>query len=100
MATFKYFGQDNEELFSTRPTENKWIEKHFPGVKAARVDHYNSWIGYRSTEAKVNDQWFPVVRVIEFKKTAEPHKCDSRCTSAKGNKCECSCGGKYHGSNR
>lgn len=26
------------------------------------------------------------------------HKCDVRCTHAKGHKCECSCGGKNHGS--
>lgn len=25
------------------------------------------------------------------------HKCDARCTSAKGHSCECSCGGKNHG---
>jgi len=26
------------------------------------------------------------------------HKCDARCTSAKGHNCECSCGGENHGS--
>lgn len=25
------------------------------------------------------------------------HKCDVRCTSARGNSCECSCGGRNHG---
>ena len=25
------------------------------------------------------------------------HKCDSRCTHAKGGDCECSCGGENHG---
>ena len=25
------------------------------------------------------------------------HKCDSRCTNARGSDCECSCGGKNHG---
>jgi len=29
---------------------------------------------------------------------SERHPCDERCTSAKGHKCECSCGGKNHGS--
>jgi hypothetical protein len=28
---------------------------------------------------------------------APEHKCDIRCTSARGNNCECSCGGKNHG---
>lgn len=27
--------------------------------------------------------------------TSKP--CDARCTGAKGNKCECACGGKHHG---
>lgn len=26
------------------------------------------------------------------------HKCDARCTSARGHNCECSCGGENHGS--
>lgn len=25
------------------------------------------------------------------------HKCDARCTSARGHNCECACGGKNHG---
>jgi len=25
------------------------------------------------------------------------HKCDARCTNARGHSCECSCGGKNHG---
>lgn len=29
----------------------------------------------------------------------EAHKCDARCTSAKGGDCECACGGANHGIN-
>lgn len=29
--------------------------------------------------------------------TNPDHKCDSRCTSARGPQCDCSCGGKNHG---
>jgi hypothetical protein len=29
--------------------------------------------------------------------TSAAHKCDSRCTSARGNICLCSCGGRNHG---
>jgi hypothetical protein len=25
------------------------------------------------------------------------HKCDARCTSARGHNCECACGGAMHG---
>ena len=27
----------------------------------------------------------------------EDHKCDARCTGARGHNCDCSCGGKNHG---
>jgi hypothetical protein len=30
-------------------------------------------------------------------KVAPDHRCDARCTSAKGHNCECSCGGLNHG---
>lgn len=30
--------------------------------------------------------------------TVPEHKCDARCTSARGHVCNCSCGGKNHGS--
>lgn len=36
-------------------------------------------------------------RRIDFKKNPSLHKCDARCETAKGHKCECSCGGKNHG---
>lgn len=29
--------------------------------------------------------------------TNPDHKCDARCTSARGHSCECACGGKNHG---
>lgn len=38
-----------------------------------------------------------VERAIEFKQFPSMHKCDARCTNAKGHKCECSCGGANHG---
>lgn len=38
-----------------------------------------------------------VERAIEYKSNPSKHKCDARCTSAKGFKCECECGGKNHG---
>jgi hypothetical protein len=38
-----------------------------------------------------------VERKIEFKRFPSFHKCDARCTDAKGHKCECECGGENHG---
>ncbi len=39
-------------------------------------------------------------RVIFYKLRPSLHKCDARCTNAKGHNCECSCGGANHGINR
>jgi len=36
-----------------------------------------------------------VLRAVEGTVTESP--CDDRCTSARGRKCECSCGGAHHG---
>ena len=35
---------------------------------------------------------------VSYFETAKPHACDSRCTHAKGDECNCSCGGVNHGS--
>ena len=96
----KYFGEQGQELFDARPTDNRWLDEKFPGVNAVKADGYNKWIGYESKGALVNATYIPVVRIIEWKKTAEPHKCDSQCEDATGHKCECSCGGANHGKNR
>ena len=100
MAVMKFFGEDGKQLFDCRITQNKWVDQRFPGNNAVKADGYNKWIGYKVAGALANDPWFPVVRIIEWKKVAEPHKCDSRCETAKGRKCECSCGGENHGKNR
>lgn len=34
----------------------------------------------------------------QVKATVTNHKCDARCTGAKGHSCDCSCGGANHGS--
>lgn len=38
-----------------------------------------------------------VERAIERKSSPSNHKCDARCETARGFKCECSCGGRNHG---
>jgi hypothetical protein len=38
-----------------------------------------------------------IVRGRAIKAVISTHPCDVRCTSARGNLCECSCGGKNHG---
>lgn len=39
----------------------------------------------------------PVTRRIFYKANPSLHKCDGRCLHAKGNNCECACGGQFHG---
>jgi hypothetical protein len=41
--------------------------------------------------------WHTALRKIERPSFVSNHKCDGRCESAKGHKCECACGGKNHG---
>jgi hypothetical protein len=36
-------------------------------------------------------------RIIVHNANGSNHRCDSRCTHATGDKCECSCGGRNHG---
>ena len=78
MANFKYFTQ-GEEL------SNVWHDgsiystsKHFSGINS-------------------NGVRVQVERAIQRKNNPSMHKCDARCTNAKGFLCECSCGGKNHG---
>lgn len=37
-------------------------------------------------------------KIDRLKARLSAHKCDARCTNAKGHNCECSCGGKNHAS--
>lgn len=36
-------------------------------------------------------------RVIQYKRNASRHACDSRCQNARGRNCECACNGANHG---
>lgn len=74
---------------------------------AKRVEGYvrRTYAGYGRYTA--TESWPTVVcscgraypMISRIKAITTDHKCDSRCTSAKGHNCECSCGGKNHGSN-
>ena len=60
--------------------------------------------GYGRYEARI--EWPTVVcscgnqypMIDRIKGRTTEHVCDSRCTHAKGPNCDCSCGGKNHGS--
>jgi len=93
MSTFKYFS-DTTELNSVYPLRNDRFTHAFPGVRGVRYDSFNRMVGEPVEGPRAV---MPVTRAIEFKSNPSLHKCDARCQHAKGRKCECSCGGKYHG---
>lgn len=81
MANFKYFcdRDDGQTLEFSRV-------RHVSGKE---------FLGWDAASG----QWVKCTRVVEYKKFASRHACDSRCFNASGRvmKCECSCGGKNHG---
>ncbi len=82
MANMRYFAEHNGEIVRL---SNVWHDGHV----SAKANHFH---GVASDGTKLIAQ-----RAIEFKRNPSMHKCDDRCVSAKGHKCECSCGGANHG---
>lgn len=54
-----------------------------------------NWLGEGRFNYVAQSPYVYLNRIIG---TISNHKCDSRCTTARGRKCECSCGGANHGS--
>lgn len=102
MATFKYFN-GTEELFNVTSMDNKKVVTLFGALIGKKYDSFSRWVGFVAGAGTTNSERAhgigakPVTRIIEFKSRPSLHKCDARCRNAKGNCCECSCGGKHHG---
>lgn len=47
-------------------------------------------------DCRVGD-WTPRIRWTRIRATISAHECGGDCTTAKGEKCICSCGGTNHG---
>lgn len=92
MAKIKYFS-GLIEVEHPHNMLNKEFEKQFPGIKGKRYDSFSKFVGYEPGTKNI----MPIDRKIEYKSNPLLHKCDARCLNAKGNSCECSCGGKNHG---
>jgi hypothetical protein len=92
-ASVKYFSGDTL-LKSPFPVDNKKFAAAFGALRGKRNDSFTKWVGI---PADGPPAVMPVTRVIFFKSNPSLHKCDARCTNAKGHNCECSCGGKNHG---
>ena len=65
--------------------------------KHNRYDSFDRLAGATAGEDGRESAYMPVTRKIEYKRNPSKHKCDSRCRSATGHQCECSCGGQFHG---
>lgn len=108
IETVKYFA-GTKQVFDVRPVETTKFRELFGSVSAKNYEiGYSKMVGFDSANDTFNQdakRWNhdlligaqPVTRVIEFKKNPSLHKCDARCRHAKGNNCECSCGGQFHG---
>jgi hypothetical protein len=64
--------------------------KEVSRTSAAELPDGRKWRGIDCCGAPVAMKQVKGIRNDEI-------KCDSRCTSSKGHRCECSCGGKNHG---
>lgn len=94
IKNYSDFGGETVEIVSKYliPVRNEEFAKLFPGVKGRRMDGFSRYTG-KDAAGRI----LPVTRSIERKARPSNHKCDDRCTNAKGFKCECSCGGANHG---
>jgi hypothetical protein len=93
MSTAKYFSGATE-LWTVWP-EKLARFRAIGGIptKHNRYDGFSRMVG----ETIERNAVMPVTRTIFYKSNPSLHKCDGRCTHAKGHDCECSCGGKNHG---
>jgi hypothetical protein len=84
MANFKYFSG------SAQLTNVYYDGRKAYGRPEGVTPVWTAEKGWRGQDVRAD-------RVIEYKSNPSKHKCDARCTNAKGFKCECECGGKNHG---
>ena len=106
MANFRYFNALTE-LTKCYPITGAEFAERFPDEKVGAKHGSYPLIGRPADveitqdmkRADVEALYVPVERVIEYKKNPSLHKCDARCQNATGRimKCECRCGGRFHG---
>ena len=97
MGTTKYFS-GAVELAGFWPLSNARFAAI--GGKPSKHNYYDSFnrlAGYILDDQRRAIAFMPVTRKIEYKSEPSLHVCNSRCRSANGHSCECSCGGANHG---
>lgn len=83
MATFRYFAECQGAAVQL---QNVFHDGHVSS-------HASHFFGRCPTCGEQHQ----VARKIERPSMPSQHECDGRCMSARGFRCECSCGGKNHG---
>lgn len=97
-ATTKYFSGDIElrGAFSLPRVE---VRAQFPTGKIKKYDDFHLWVG--TTDGRYSTTaYLPVTRIIRYNEAGSKHRCDTRCVNAKRGDCECSCGGRNHGTGK
>lgn len=92
---FRYFSGETE-LATFYPLPRATVRAKFPAGAIKKYDDFSLKVGTIDGRYSATD-FLPVTRVIRFNPNGTRHECGSRCRSAKGCDCECSCGGKFHG---
>lgn len=72
----------------------KAIRTLHPEAALKRIDSFSAWVG---GEKYSRENFLPVTRIVAHNPAGSLHKCGSKCRSAKGSNCECSCRGEFHG---
>jgi hypothetical protein len=93
MKLFSDYNGETVELQSWDLMNRSEFAIKFPGVKGKNYDSFDKFVGKHPVTGEI----IPITRRINYAKKPSLHKCDARCLNAKGNNCECSCGGKNHG---
>lgn len=97
---FRYFTDDDVEVFHMTSLRNEKCAQLFPGRRAKRNDSFSRLVGWPENVKPFRDEdTLPIARIVCVKLNGKNHKCDARCRSAKGPNCECECRGQFHGSN-
>lgn len=73
---------------------NEEFSERFPGVAGLAFSASAKWV------YSFGGELYPIDRIIHYSRRPSLHKCDKRCTQARGYNCECSCGGLHHGAER
>jgi len=101
MRTYKYFADRPDgsvlELPHVFDMDNQTFELMFPGEPARRMDSFSRMVGTPAGKPVRHEHALPVTRSIAYSTRPSRHRCDARCMNARGNNCECSCGGANHG---